>query len=89
MLKHFITAQLGDAIETEVVFLGVDFSDKFTLKGFELGAVDLAFENRFLYPLPDAFTTFGNPAQAPTAFSRFSIDVIADDDQHQRTVNGK
>ena len=85
VFAHFVTSQVGKAVEAKIVFLGLDLRDQTALKFFKLGAVDLAFKNGFLYPLTDTFAQLGNTAQAATAFAGFGVDVVADDDQHQRT----
>lgn len=86
VLAYFVAAQFGQPVEAQVVLSGIDFGEQITFQCLESGAVDLAFEDGFLHPLADAFTELRNAPQAPATFTSFSVDVVADDDQHdQRT----
>lgn len=86
VLAHFIAAQFGQPVEAQVVLRSIDFGDQVTFQHLEADAVDLAFEDGFLHPLADAFTELRNASQASATFTGFSVDVVADDDQHdQRT----
>lgn len=86
MFADFVAFEFSDAVEAQTVFPVLDFGNEVTLQRFEADAINLAFEDRFLHSLADAFTEFGNAAQASAAFTGLGVDVVADDDQHdQRT----
>lgn len=82
MFTHFITAQFSDSVKAQVVFGRLYLVDQRLLQRFELSAIDLAFEDRFLHPLPSAFANSGDTPQATASFTGFSIYVVADNDQH-------
>ena len=81
VFADFVAFDFGDTVEAQVVFPALDFGDQITFQRFEAGAVDLAFEDRFLHPLADAFAEFGNAPQAAAAFAGFGVNVVADDDE--------
>lgn len=82
MFFYFTSPTLRKPVKAQVVLPVVDFVEQPAFKVFVLHSVDAAFEYRFLNTLADAFTHFGNTAQAPSAFAGFRVYVIADNDQH-------
>lgn len=89
MFPHLIPVQFGDTVEAQIVFIDLDLGNKIAFQSFEPGPVDLAFKNGFLYPLANTLTQPGNAAQTTTAVTGFGVDVVADNNQHQRIPKGK
>lgn len=82
MLKYFVAPCSWNSVQAQAVFFGVNLGQQLALKGFKFGKVELAFKNRFLYPLPNALADPCHAAQAAAPFFGLGADVITNKHKH-------
>ena len=88
VFADFVALEFGNPVEAQVVF-PVLISATRSRSSASKRRRSTGTQRPILYPLADAFAEFSNAPQTSATFACFSIDVVADNDQHDQRTRGR